>query len=91
MFSGQLSSLSYRPGRATGNYNFGAPPWSLNNARIQIEACCQIFDCLNEKKSTYMLGASCKTEQVGEERDMWHMPNADFCPILSDEEASLDC
>lgn len=62
------------------------PTWSLNNARIQIEACCQIFDRLDQKRSTYVLGASCKTEKVGVEREMWHMPYADFCPILSDEE-----
>ena len=32
-----------------------------------------------------MLGASCKTERVGGEGDIWLEPNADFCPIFSDD------
>lgn len=62
------------------------PPWSLNNARIQIESVCHIQDRTDGQLHTYVLGASCKTEQVGVERDMWHHPNADFCPILSKNE-----
>ena len=31
------------------------------------------------------MGASCKTERVGVERDIWIHPNADFVPILSQD------
>ncbi|MBV7335609.1 hypothetical protein KFU94_46665 [Chloroflexi bacterium TSY] len=62
------------------------PPWSLNNARIQIESVCQLLDREDGVLHTYVLGASCKSEQVGVDRDMWHQPNADFCPILSQDE-----
>lgn len=32
------------------------------------------------------MGASCKTERVGVERDIWIEPNADFVPILSQDD-----
>ena len=31
----------------------------------------------------FALGANCKTEQVGVDRDIWMEPNADFVPIMS--------
>ena len=31
------------------------------------------------------MGASCKTERVGVEQDIWIQPNADFVPILSQD------
>jgi hypothetical protein len=62
------------------------PPFSLNNARIQIECRC----CVTEKQlgetQTFVLGASCKTERVGVDRDIWLQPNADFAPIFSADE-----
>jgi len=33
----------------------------------------------------YVLGASCKTEKVNVDRDVWMLPNADFCVASSDE------
>ena len=36
-------------------------------------------------RDEYVLGASCKTEQVGAEWDIWHLPNADFAPIFSSD------
>ena len=61
------------------------PPFTLNNARIQIESTCQITDRVSGAAETYVLGASCKSEFVGVDRDMWTEPNADFCIILSAE------
>ena len=61
------------------------PPFTLNNARIQIESSCKISDRVSGAAQTFVLGASCKTEYVGVARDMWTTPNADFCIILSAE------
>jgi hypothetical protein len=59
------------------------PLYSLNNARIQMD--CRY--CRTEKQSgqefEFFLGASCKTERVGVERDIWLEPNADFVPVFS--------
>lgn len=62
------------------------PPFSLNNARIQLESRCLIHDRQTDVHTEYVLGASCKTERVGVEQDIWIEPNADFCPIFSQEE-----
>jgi hypothetical protein len=59
------------------------PPFSLNNARIQIECRCTITDRQTSESQWFVLGASCKTERVGVERDIWTTPNADFAPIFS--------
>jgi hypothetical protein len=59
------------------------PPFSLNNARIQLECRCQIFEKSTGKTDTLVLGASCKTERVGVDRDLWTEPNADFAPLFS--------
>ena len=60
------------------------PPYSLNNARIQLECRCQIEEKASGNSQAFVLGASCKTERVGVERDIWTEPNADFAPIFSD-------
>lgn len=62
------------------------PPFSLNNARIQIECRCVVTDRATNDTQTFVLGASCKTERVGVERDIWTEPNADFAPIFSDRQ-----
>ena len=61
------------------------PPLTLNNARIQIESTCQISDRVSGLTTMYVLGASCKAEYVGVDKDIWIEPNADFCIILSEE------
>jgi hypothetical protein len=61
------------------------PPFTLNNARIQIEAVCTIADRSTGNSTQYVLGASCKTEYVGVEHGIWTEPNADFCIILSSD------
>ncbi len=58
------------------------PPYSLNNARIQLECRCRIIEKQTGQTHTFVLGASCKTERVGVERDIWTVPNADFSPIF---------
>lgn len=62
------------------------PPTTLNNARIQLESCCVLTELASGAKTEYVLGASCKTEQVGAAADLWLLPNADFCPVASLEE-----
>lgn len=59
------------------------PPYSLNNARIQLECCCEVTEKSTGWNDKYVLGASCKTERVGVERDIWTKPNSDFVPIFS--------
>lgn len=62
------------------------PPTTENNARIQLECVCRLTENATDKTKSYVLGASCKTERVGGPGDLWLLPNADFCPIVSDEE-----
>ncbi len=61
------------------------PPFSLNNARILLESSCWITDERDGRTRRFVHGASCKTERVGVERDIWMQPNADFIPIASEE------
>ena len=61
------------------------PPFSLNNARIPIECRCVVTEKATDQAQSFVLGASCKTERVGVESDIWLEPNADFCPIFSDD------
>lgn len=61
------------------------PPFSLNNARIQVECVCWITEHLTSHTQRFVLGASCKTERVGVDQDIWTEPNADFAPIFSDD------
>lgn len=61
------------------------PPYSLNNARIPLDAHLTISEKSGDFSEEYVLGVSCKTEQVGVEKDIWMMPNADFKPICSSD------
>ena len=61
------------------------PPYSLNNARMQLESRCQITDRVSDVTTAYVLGAWCKTERVGVPRDIWLEPNASMCMVLSEE------
>jgi len=60
------------------------PPFSLNNARVQIECRCEVTERQTGKVSQFVLGASCKTERVGVDKDIWTEPNADFMPIATE-------
>lgn len=59
------------------------PPYSLNNARIQLDCVCDISDKSSGNLTRFVLGANCKTERVGVPRDIWTVPNSDFVPIVS--------
>ena len=60
------------------------PPFTVNNARVPIESHCRILDRETGLTHSFNLGASCKTERVNVERDIWTEPNADFMPLVSD-------
>ena len=59
-------------------------PTSVNNVRINLECRCSLTNKKTGLSRVYGLGASCKTERVGSERDLWLLPNADFAPVVSD-------
>jgi len=61
------------------------PPYTLNNARIPVECVCTVMEKSSQVTQVFLLGASCKTERVGVPRDVWLEPNADFCPIFSED------
>ncbi|MFO0905567.1 MAG: hypothetical protein U0939_21330 [Pirellulales bacterium] len=63
-----------------------APPYSLNNARIQLDCVCDLLHRPTGVAQRFVLGVSCKTERVGVPRDIWTAPNADFIPILSQDQ-----
>src|SRR5262249_33832279 len=46
---------------------------------------CEISERSSGNSQVFVLGASCKSERVGVERDIWTEPNADFAPIFSRE------
>ncbi|MFN0196901.1 MAG: hypothetical protein ACKVT0_09145 [Planctomycetaceae bacterium] len=58
---------------------------TLNNARIPLESRCVVTERATGIVQTFVHGASCKTERVGVERDIWTEPNADFIPIFSED------
>jgi hypothetical protein len=61
-------------------------PYRVNNARVMLECSCELTDRRAGSTTRYVLGASCKTELVGVERDVWTQPNADMCVVASSEE-----
>ena len=62
------------------------PPYSLNNARITLECCCEITDKNGNNSTMYVLGAECKTERVGVKADIWTEPNAGFHLVVGRDE-----
>lgn len=76
------------------------PPFTLNNARFPLECVCRVTPGganATDANTTvqYVLGASCKAEQVHVREDIWHDPAADMCLIASTDEflviKSWDC
>jgi hypothetical protein len=65
-----------------------APPFTLNNARFPLECCCRLTRGDGDAATTteYVLGASCKAEQVHVRENIWHEPAADMCLIASSDE-----
>ncbi len=62
------------------------PPYSLNNARITVECCCEVTDKKNNSNIMYVLGADCKTERIGVKADIWTEPNAGFRLLAGGDE-----
>ena len=60
------------------------PPYPMNNARVALDCRLRITERGNGRVHAFVLGASCKTERVGADADLWLLPNADFKPIFSD-------
>ncbi|MDB6094984.1 MAG: hypothetical protein JWM32_2546 [Verrucomicrobia bacterium] len=56
------------------------PPTTLNNVRMPVE--CVAVVSRGHQREEFALGASCKTEQVFVERDVWMQPNADMCAVV---------
>ena len=52
--------------------------------RIPLECRCEVT-APGGATTQYVLSASCKTERVAVERDLFNQPNADFCVISSQE------
>lgn len=59
------------------------PPLSINNVRINHECFATLLDKKTDRSESFYLGANCKTERVGVEKDIWTQPNADYVPIFS--------
>ncbi len=60
-------------------------PFPLNNARVQLDCRLAIVEKRSGFRHEFLQGVNCKTEQVGVDRDVWLVPNADFVPIFSAE------
>jgi hypothetical protein len=61
-------------------------PTSVLNVRINVDCRCELANRETAERHEFILGAPCKTELVGVERDIWMEPNADFCVVASTEE-----
>lgn len=59
------------------------PPFTLNHVRVEAECLVEVTRRDNGIMATYLLGASCKTEQVNVEAEIWTDPNADFCMVAT--------
>ncbi len=60
-----------------------------NNARIQLDARCELFPEDSDKPVEFVLGASCKSEDTYAPENLFLEPNYDFCPIFSDTEYAI--
>ncbi len=61
-------------------------PMTLNNVRASLDARAVLTDPATGLEREYVLTASCQTEQVWVERDVWHNPPADMCMIAACDE-----
>ena len=60
-------------------------PMTLNNVRMPLESRLEFIDP-DGIKEEFVLGASCKSEQVWVPGNIWHQPNADMCAIASKDQ-----
>jgi hypothetical protein len=61
------------------------PPYTMNNARVILESRLRVTERASGRVRTFFHAASCKTERVGADVDLWLQPNADFIPIFGNE------
>jgi hypothetical protein len=61
-------------------------PTTENNVRINLESRLSITNKTTGVSRVYALGASCKTERVGSDKDLWLLPNGNFQPVVSDHD-----
>ncbi len=61
-----------------------APPLPINNVRIQLDCYGELLEKSSKRIQPFYMGANCKTERVGVEKNIWTDPNADFLPVFSD-------
>ena len=61
-------------------------PMTLNNVRMILDARAVITHKASGRVHDYVLTASCKSEQVWVQRDIWHQPNADMCMLAGPDE-----
>lgn len=62
------------------------PPFTLINARFPLECRCRVQGGGTDQTVEYVLGASCKAEQVNVKENIWHQPAADMCLVASTDE-----
>ena len=62
------------------------PVFAVNNVRIQLECRLTMTERQSGRKHMFVVGANCKTERVGAQRNLFTRPNADFIPVFSAEE-----
>ncbi len=60
-------------------------PMTLNNVRGPLECMAALTDSAGQVHK-FALMASCKSEQVWVERDIWHQPNADMTMIAGEDQ-----
>lgn len=64
------------------------PPFTVNNVRIPLECRATLIDhATGDQTAHYALTASCKTERVNVEGDIWTQPNADLAVVASKGQA----
>src|SRR4051794_1867159 len=61
------------------------PPFTLNNARLQLECRCRLTPP-GGAAVEYVLTSACKAEQVNVRENIWHEPAADMCLVASADE-----
>ena len=65
------------------------PPFTVNSVRLPLECRAQITDIRTGETTEYVLSASCKSEQVWVNKNIWHQPNADMCAVASQDQVLI--
>jgi len=60
-----------------------------NTARIQVESRCELVDEASGNSQVFWLVASCKAEETYAPKDLFKVPNYDFCAIFSDTDYTI--